>query len=60
MIEIMHMASKIRVEEVAIRSAPSPTASVLDTIHPGTLIRVTEVREIHDFGGESTRNRPKT
>lgn len=28
---------------VAIRAAPSPTAAVLDTIHPGTLIRISEV-----------------
>ncbi|CAJ1376732.1 unnamed protein product, partial [Effrenium voratum] len=28
---------------VAIRSAPSATAAVLDTIHPGTLLRISEV-----------------
>eukprot|EP00435_Cladocopium_sp_Y103_P075441 s27_g57.t2 len=28
---------------VAIRAAPSATAAVLDTIHPGTLIRIAEV-----------------
>ncbi|CAJ1396511.1 unnamed protein product [Effrenium voratum] len=29
-------------ERVAIRSAPSATAAVLDTIHPGTLLRISE------------------
>jgi hypothetical protein len=31
-----------RQTEVAIRAAPSATAAVLDTIHPGTLIRISE------------------
>eukprot|EP00913_Durusdinium_trenchii_P017002 g15987.t1 len=33
----------IHAPRVAIRAAPSATAMVLDTIHPGTLIRVSEV-----------------